>query len=67
MTEPNVDYRRLGELSDEFTALWERLQAFHLDSVAGFHFLTAHLRDEQAQARSFVRGSELDSEKFQES
>ena len=66
MTEPVVDYHRLGELSDEFTALWERLQAFYLDSVAGFHFLTGHLRDEQTKARGFVQGSELDRKSFQD-
>ena len=66
MTEPTPDYRRLGELSDEFTALWERLQAFYLDSVAGFHFLIVHLRDEQARDRSLVQGSVLDPEEFQD-
>jgi hypothetical protein len=65
MNERSINYRRLGELSDEFTALWERLQAFYLDSVAGFYFLTEHLRDEQAKARSFVQESGLDSEEFQ--
>ena len=62
MTEPTPDYRRLGELSDEFTALWERLQAFYLDFVAGFHFLIVHLRDEQARDRSLVQGSVRDLE-----
>jgi hypothetical protein len=46
MTEPSIDYRRLSELTDEFMALWERLQAFYLDSAAGFHFITERLNGE---------------------
>ena len=65
-TEHSINYRRLAELYHEFNALWERLQAFYLDSVAGFHFLIAHLRDEQERVRGLVHGSELDSEAFQD-
>ena len=66
MTTASIDYRRLGELCDEFSALWRRMHALYLDSVAGFHFLTEHLNDEQTKARAFVDGSELDSEAFQD-
>jgi hypothetical protein len=66
MTERSIDYRRMAELFDEFDALWKRLQAFYLDSVVGFHFISEHVCVEQEQARSFVQGSELDSEDFQD-
>jgi hypothetical protein len=62
---PDVDYQRLRLLSEQFTEHWRRLQAFYLDSVAGFEFVRRHVETEQAQARSFVSGSELDSEEFQ--
>ena len=64
--EPNVDYRRLAELSEEFMQLWGRLQGFYLDAVAGFSFVRRYVESEQAQAREYVRGSELDSEQFQD-
>jgi hypothetical protein len=66
-SDPDIDYRRLQELSEEFTALWSRLQALYLDAVAGFEFVRQHVESEQAEARSYVRGSELDSEEFQNS
>lgn len=61
-----MDYRRLAELSEEFTSLWDRLQAFYLDSVVGFHYVLERVATNQQQARMFVRGSELDSEAFQD-
>jgi len=64
--DPNVDYRRLRELCEEFTQLWNRLQAFYLDAVAGFDFVRSHVESDQALARSDVKGSELDSEEFQD-
>lgn len=66
MNASSIDYRRMAELFDEFDALWKRLQAFYLDSVCGFHFITEHVCAEQTQARKFVEGSELDSEAFQD-
>lgn len=65
-TNPEVNYARLRELSDEFTQLWKRLQSFYLDAVAGFALVRNAVEAEQALARSFVRGSELDSEAFQD-
>jgi hypothetical protein len=62
----SVDYRRLQELSDEFTQHWNRLQAFYLDATAGFNFVLGHVESEQERARDFVRGSELDSVDFQD-
>jgi hypothetical protein len=62
----NIDYRRLAELSEEFTQLWKRLQAFYLDSVAGFAFVRARVEGEQARARRYVAGTDLDSEEFQD-
>ncbi len=49
--DPNVDYRRLNELSEEFTQHWNRLQAFYLDAVAGFAFVLRHVESEQKMAR----------------
>jgi hypothetical protein len=65
-TESTVDYPRLHQLSEEFTHHWERLQAFYLDAAAGFSFVLAHVESEQSKARSFVQGSELDSQAFQD-
>jgi hypothetical protein len=64
--DPNVDYRRLGLLAEEFTRLWNRLQAFYLDAVAGFALVRGSVEAEQARARSYVQGSDLDSEEFQD-
>lgn len=64
--DPNVDYQRLHQLSEEFTQLWNRLQALYLDAVAGFAFVRDHVESDQAHARSYVQGSELDSEEFQD-
>ena len=64
--DSNIDYLRLSQLSEEFTEHWKRLQAFYLDAVAGFSFVRSHVESEQAQARYFVQGSELDSEQFQD-
>jgi hypothetical protein len=64
--ESGVNYRRLGQLADEFTQHWKRLQAFYLDAVVGFDLVRGHVVAEQEQARSFVRGSDLDSEAFQD-
>ena len=63
---PPVDYRRIAELAEEFLALWNRLQALYLDSVVGFHYITDHIREEQAKARFLVSGSEMDSEPSQD-
>lgn len=64
--DQNVDYRRLCELSEQFTEHWERLHAFYLDAVAGFAFVLNHVESEQAEAGRYVRGSELDSQEFQD-
>jgi hypothetical protein len=64
--ETNIDYQRIHQLSEEFTRHWKRLQALYLDAVAGFSFVLGHVEAEQAQARAFVQGSELDSQDFQD-
>ncbi|MAE44427.1 MAG: hypothetical protein CMF63_05510 [Magnetovibrio sp.] len=64
--DPNIKYKRLHELSEEFTQVWIRLQAFYLDAVAGFAFVRSHVESDQARARSHFRGSEFDSEEFQD-
>ena len=64
--DPDVDYRRLSELSEQFTEHWKRLHAFYLDAVAGFEFVLSHVESEQTEARNYVRGSELDSQDFQD-
>jgi hypothetical protein len=66
VVENEYDFKRLHELYEEFMALWRRLQAFYLDAAAGFEFVFQHVRSEQAKARNFVEGSELDSEAFQD-
>jgi hypothetical protein len=62
-----IDYRKVRELSEEFTQLWKRLQAFYLDAVAGFNLIRNHVEKDQEQMRAFLRGTELDSEAFQDS
>ena len=64
--DANVDYRRLHELSDEFTHVWKRLQAFYLDAAAGFALVRARVESDQARLRSYLQGTELDSEAFQD-
>jgi hypothetical protein len=54
-----IDYRRVGELSEEFTQLWKRLQAFYLDAIAGFNLIRNHVEKNQEQMRAYLRGSEL--------
>jgi hypothetical protein len=65
--DPTMNYRRIGELTQEFTALWERLHAFYLDASSGFLGIKTHVEEEQSRARAFLRGSECDSEEFQDS
>src|ERR1017187_2023911 len=64
--DPDVKYERLHQLSDEFTNLWQRLQALYLDAAAGFALVRAHVEQEQSTSRAYVQGSELDSEEFQD-
>lgn len=61
-----VDYKKLQQLSEEFSQLWNRIQALYLDAVAGFAFVRSTVESEQARARSYVQGTDLDSEKFQD-
>lgn len=64
--DPKIDYQRLRQLSEEFTQVWNRLQALYLDAVAGFALVRDHVESDQVHARSYVQGSELDSEEFQD-
>lgn len=64
--DPQIDYRRLRQLSDEFTDLWKRLQSFYLDAAVGFAYVRGHVEENQERHRSYVRGSEFDSEEFQD-
>jgi hypothetical protein len=61
-----MNYRRLAELSNEFTLLWERLHAFYLESVIGFSSVRSYVEGEQDKARALARGSECDTEAFQD-
>jgi len=63
---PDVDYRRLHQLSDDFTNLWKRLQSFYLDAAVGFAFVRSHIEADQERSRSYVRGTEIDSGEFQD-
>jgi hypothetical protein len=63
--DPNVNYRRLNELSEEFSDLWNRLHALYLDAAAGFALVRDHVEADQAHARAYVKGTELDNEEFQ--
>jgi len=62
----DMDYRRIQQLSDEFTDLWKRLQSFYLDATVGFLYVRDHVREEQKRLRTYVRGTELDSEEFRD-
>jgi hypothetical protein len=64
--DPNVNYRRLSELSEEFYQVWRRLQALYLDAVAGFSLVRGRVETEQTRARDWAKGTELDSEEFQD-
>ena len=66
MTDDRIDCRRLAELYEEFDELWTRLQAFYLDAVAGFRFVASYVQAEQGKARSFVQGTDMDSEMAQD-
>jgi hypothetical protein len=64
-TDPDpINYVRVRELSEEFTQLWKRLQAFYLDAVAGFNLIRDHVEKNQEQMRTYLHGTELDSEAF---
>lgn len=65
-SDDRVNYRRIAELANEFLQLWQRLQALYLDAAAGFVLVRESVNFEQARARSFVAGTELDSEEFQD-
>ncbi len=64
--EPEVNYKRLRELADEFTALWERLQTLYLDAAVGFMHVQAYVQNTQTEARQYAKGTALDSEAFQD-
>jgi hypothetical protein len=64
--DPSVDYRRLHQLSEEFTEVWKRLQSFYLDASVGFAYVRSCVESEQEKDRTYLRGSELDSEIFQD-
>ncbi len=64
--DPDIDYRRLHQLSDEFTALWKRLQSFYLDAAVGFIYVLGQVEEDQERHRIYVRDTELDSEEFQD-
>ena len=65
--DPKVNYRRLGELSDELTRFWTRIQAVYLDAVSGFELVRSHVESDQNYWRGYLKGTELDSEEFQDS
>jgi hypothetical protein len=49
-TDPDpINYVRVRELSEEFTQLWKRLQAFYLDALAGFNLIRDHMEKNQEQ------------------
>ncbi|MFP4453843.1 MAG: hypothetical protein ACLFPI_10830 [Desulfobacterales bacterium] len=64
--DQEIDYIRLRQLSEEFTALWERLQSFYLDAAAGFAYVYECVEEEQKQIEKYMKGSELDSGRFQD-
>ena len=65
--DPKVNYRRLGELSDELTRFWTRIQALYLDAVSGFDLVRSRVESDQIYWRGYLKGTELDSEEFQNS
>jgi hypothetical protein len=65
-TNPHVDYHRLHVLSEEFLAHWKRLHAFYLDAAAGFALVRSRVESEQGEARRLLKGTECDSEEFQD-
>ena len=65
--DSSVDYRRIGELSREFTALWTRLQAFYLDAAVGFACVRNIVESDQKVLRNLASGSDLNSKEFQDS
>lgn len=65
--DPAMDYQRLAQLAEEFKSLWTKLQGFYLDAAVGFSATRQSVQRLQARSREYVRGSELDSEEFQDS
>jgi|SRR2546428_11498244 len=65
--DPNINYRRLHQLSDELTQFLTRIHALYLDAVAGFAFVHKRVLTDQRKFRNLVKGSEIDSEELQDS
>ena len=65
--DPNINYPRLHQLSDELTQFLTLIHALYLDAVAGFAFIHSRVLADQEEVRRLVKGSELDSEAFQDS
>ncbi len=63
--DPNINYKRLKNLSAEFMDHWTRLQAVYLDAAAGFALVRNHVEQDQTYWRSISQGTDLDSEQFQ--
>lgn len=64
--DPKINYRRLNELSEEFTEHWNQVRALYLDAAIGFRFVSQYVVDIQNQARAIARGTDMDSEEFQD-
>ena len=53
LIDPNVNYKRLHQLSDEFTNVWQQLQALYLDAAAGFSLVRAHVEQDQSSRKFY--------------
>jgi len=62
--DPNINYQRLQQLSEEFMEVWKRLQAHYLDATAGFAFVRSCVDREQSKSCTLLKGTGLDSEEY---
>lgn len=62
--DPNVDYRRIGELSEEFSSLWTRLHGFYLDASVGFNVLHDRVANYQSKIVGMLGDDEMSSQEF---
>ena len=64
--DPTVNYPRIAELAEEFSNHWDKLWALYIDGAVGFIFVRQHIEGLQEIARSYARGTDMDSEAEQD-
>ncbi len=64
--DPNIDYKKLRQLAEEFLNKWKEVRALYLDATAGFTLLQKDLEEEQARLSETLQGADPDYNQFKD-